>query len=131
VLRLKGKGTPGLRGGEHGDAHVEIHVRPHPKFKRLANDILLDLPITIDEAVLGGKIEVNTVSGRVSLQIPKGTSSGRIFRLKGKGVRNHTDGSVGDQLVTIRIVMPETVDDTLSYFLAEWRQKHAYDPGRD
>jgi len=81
--------------------------------------------------VLGGKIEVNTVSGRVSLQIPKGTSSGRIFRLKGKGVRNGADGTVGDQLVTIRIVMPEKVDDTLSYFLAEWRQKHAYDPGRD
>lgn len=131
VLRLKGKGTPGLRGGDHGDALVEIHVRSHPKFKRLGSDILLDLPITIDEAVLGGKIEVNTVSGRVSLQIPKGTSSGRIFRLKGKGVRNSADGSVGDQLVTIRIVMPETVDDTLSYFLAEWRQKHAYDPGRD
>ena len=131
VLRLKGKGTPGLRGGDQGDALVEIHVRSHPKFKRLGNDILLDLPITIDEAVLGGKIEVNTVSGRVSLQIPKGTSSGRIFRLKGKGVRNSADGNVGDQLVTIRIVMPETVDDTLSYFLAEWRQKHAYDPGRD
>ena len=131
VLRLKGKGTPGLRGGDHGDALVEIHVRPHPKFKRLGSDILLELPITIDEAVLGGKIEVNTVSGRVSLQIPKGTSSGRIFRLKGKGVRNSADGSVGDQLVTIRIVMPDKVDDTLSYFLAEWRQKHAYDPGRD
>jgi DnaJ-class molecular chaperone len=131
VLRLKGKGTPGLRGGDHGDALVEIRVRPHPKFKRLGNDILLDLPITIDEAVLGGKIEVNTVSGRVSLQIPKGTSSGRIFRLKGKGVRNSADGTVGDQLVTIRIVMPDKVDDSLSYFLAEWRQKHAYDPGRD
>jgi DnaJ-class molecular chaperone len=131
VLRLKGKGAPGLRGGDQGDALVEIRVRPHPKFKRLGNDILLDLPITIDEAVLGGKIEVNTVSGRVSLQIPKGTSSGRIFRLKGKGVRSGGDGTVGDQLVTIRIVMPDTIDDTLSYFLAEWRQKHAYDPGRD
>jgi DnaJ-class molecular chaperone len=131
VLRLKGKGTPGLRGGDHGDALVEIHVRSHPRFKRLGNDILLDLPITIDEAVLGGKIEVNTVSGRVSLQIPKGTSSGRIFRLKGKGVRNSADGSVGDQLVTIRIVMPETIDDTLSYFMAEWRTNNHYDPGRD
>ena len=131
VLRLKGKGTPGLRGGDFGDALVEIHIRPHPKFKRVGNDILLEVPITIDEAVLGGKIEVNTVSGRVALQIPKGTSSGRVFRLKGKGVRGHNDTSAGDQLVTIRIVMPENVDDTLSYFLAEWRQKHAYDPGRD
>jgi DnaJ-class molecular chaperone len=131
VLRLKGKGTPGLRGGENGDALVEIHVRPHPKFKRIGNDILLELPITIDEAVLGGKIEVATVSGRVALQMPKGTSSGRIFRLKGKGVRSATDGSMGDQLVTIRIVMPESVDESLSYFMAEWRQSHRYDPGRD
>ncbi|MBN9264512.1 MAG: DnaJ domain-containing protein [Hyphomicrobium sp.] len=131
VLRLKGKGAPGLRGGENGDALVEIHIRPHPKFKRLGNDILLELPITIDEAVLGGKIEVATISGRVALQIPKSTSSGRIFRLKGKGVRSATDGSVGDQLVTIRIVMPENVDESLSYFMAEWRQRNRYDPGRD
>lgn len=131
VLRLKGKGAPGLRGGENGDALVEIHIRPHPRFKRLGNDILLELPITIDEAVLGGKIEVATISGRVALQIPKSTSSGRIFRLKGKGVRSTTDGSVGDQLVTIRIVMPENVDESLSYFMAEWRQRNRYDPGRD
>ena len=131
VLRLKGKGAPGLRGGENGDALVEIHIRPHPKFKRLGNDILLELPITIDEAVLGGKIEVATISGRVALQIEQSTSSGRIFRLKGKGVRSATDGSVGDQLVTIRIVMPENVDESLSYFMAEWRQRNRYDPGRD
>jgi DnaJ-class molecular chaperone len=131
VLRLKGKGTPGLRGGENGDALVEIHVRPHAKFKRIGNDILLEVPITIDEAVLGGKIEVATISGRVSLQIPKGTSSGRIFRLKGKGVRTTTDVTPGDQLVTIRIVMPENVDESLSYFMAEWRQRNRYDPGRD
>jgi DnaJ-class molecular chaperone len=131
ILRLKAKGTPGLRGGENGDALVEIHVRPHAKFKRLGNDILLEVPITVDEAVLGGKIEVATISGRVALQIPKGTSSGRIFRLKGKGVRSTTDGSVGDQLVTIRIVMPDNVDESLSYFMAEWRQRNRYDPGRD
>jgi DnaJ-class molecular chaperone len=131
VLRLKAKGAPGLRGGENGDALVEIHVRPHAKFKRLGNDILLELPISIDEAVLGGKIEVATISGRVALQIPKGTSSGRIFRLKGKGVRSTTDGTFGDQLVTIRIVMPENVDESLSYFMAEWRQRNRYDPGRD
>ncbi len=131
VLRLKGKGTPGLRGGEHGDALVEIHVRPHPKFKRSGNDIHVEVPITIDEAVIGGKIEVATVSGRVALQIPKGTSSGRVFRLKAKGVRSHTDGTVGDQLVTIRIVLPDSVDDELSYFMSEWRKRHPYDPGRD
>ncbi|HVY44068.1 MAG TPA: DnaJ C-terminal domain-containing protein, partial [Hyphomicrobiaceae bacterium] len=76
------------------------------------------------------KIEVPTISGRVALQIPKATSSGRIFRLKGKGVRNLSTGVSGDQLVTVRIVLPEKVDDSLSYFLSEWRQKHSYDPGR-
>jgi DnaJ-class molecular chaperone len=130
VLRLKGKGAPGLRDGEPGDALVEIRVRPHSQFRRQGDDILLEVPITIDEAVLGAKIEVPTVSGRVALQVPKATSSGRVFRLKGKGVRNLTTGAHGDQLVTVRIVLPEKVDDSLAYFLSEWRQKHGYDPGR-
>lgn len=129
VLRLKGKGAPGVGGVEDGDALVEIKIKPHSDFKRQGDDILLDLPITIDEAVLGGKIEVPTPSGRVHLTIPKGTSSGKVFRLKGKGVRTKTGGH-GDELVTVRIVLPSDVDDSLSYFFSEWRQKNAYDPGR-
>ncbi|MFT3732253.1 MAG: J domain-containing protein [Hyphomicrobium sp.] len=129
VLRLKGKGAPGSVGSEAGDALVEIRVRPHPDFKRDGDDILLDLPVTLDEAVLGGRVEVPTPSGRVQLTLPKGTSSGKTFRLKGKGARGK-GGHVGDQLVTIRIVMPSEIDDSLSYFFSEWRQKHAYDPGR-
>jgi DnaJ-class molecular chaperone len=127
VLRLRGKGQPGF-GGEAGDALVEIRVRPHKHFRREHDDILYDLDIGIDEAVLGAKVEVPTVAGRVQLTIPKGTSSGRVFRLKGKGVRNLTTGATGDALVTVRIVLPETIDDGLSYFLAEWRKKHGYDP---
>jgi DnaJ-class molecular chaperone len=130
TLRLKGKGSPSLRGSEAGDALVEIRVRPHAHFKRTGDDIALDLPVTVDEAVLGAKIEVPTVSGRVQLSIPKGTSSGRVFRLKGKGVRNTTTGNTGDQLVTVRIVLPDTIDDKLAYFMSEWRQSHRYDPGR-
>jgi DnaJ-class molecular chaperone len=130
VLRLKGRGGPGIRGGEPGDALVEIRVRTHPHFKRQGDDILLDIPITLDEAVLGGKIEVPTAAGRVALNVPKGTGSGRAFRLKGKGARNPTTGLYGDQIVTVRIVLPETVDESLAYFLAEWRKKNAYDPGR-
>ncbi len=130
TLRLKGRGAPGRRGAEAGDALVEIRVRPHPTFKRVDDDIVLEVPITIDEAVLGAKIEVPTVSGRVQLTLPKGTSSGRIFRLKGKGVHNLTSGHTGDQLVSVRIVLPDTIDEGLSYFLSEWRQKHQYDPGR-
>lgn len=130
VLRLKGKGSPGARGSEAGDALVEIKVRPHQQFKRAGEDIALELPITIDEAVLGAKIEVPTVSGRVQLSIPKGTSSGRVFRLKGKGVHNSASNRTGDQLVTVRIVLPDTVDEKLAYFMSEWRQSHRYDPGR-
>lgn len=128
VLRLRGRGEPGLAGGETGDALVEVRIRPHRDFHREGDDIHLDLPITIDEAVLGGKVEVPTATGRVQLTIPKGTSSGQVLRLKGKGVRNGTTGATGDQLVTVHIVLPETIDEGLSYFLSEWRQKHRYDP---
>jgi DnaJ-class molecular chaperone len=130
TLRLKGQGSPSPRGSEAGDALVEIKVRAHASFKRSGDDILLELPITIDEAVLGAKIEVQTISGRVHVTIPKGTSTGRVFRLKGKGVHNTTTGNTGDQLVSVRIVLPETIDSELSYFMQEWRQKHSYNPGR-
>ncbi len=128
VLRLKGKGRASPRGGEPGDALVEIKVRTHRDFKRQGDDIVLDLAISIDEAVLGAKIEVPTATGRVALTVPKGTSSGTVFRLRGKGVRNLTTGASGDQLVTVRIVLPEAIDEQLAYFMSEWRQKNAYDP---
>jgi DnaJ-class molecular chaperone len=128
ILRLRGCGEPGVAGGESGDALVEIRVRPHREFRREGDDILIEVPITIDEAVLGGKVEVPTASGRVQLTIPKGTSSGQVLRLKGKGIRNAATGATGDELVTVRIVLPDTIDDSLSYFLTEWRQKHKYDP---
>ncbi len=130
VLRLKGKGQRGVGGAEAGDALVEVRVRPHPQFKREDDDILLEVPITIDEAVLGAKVEVPTISGRVQLSIPKGTSSGRVFRLKGKGVKSAGRAEPGDQLVSVKIVLPENIDDTLAYFFSEWRQKNRYDPGR-
>ncbi len=95
VLRLRGRGEPGMGEGEAGDALVEVRVRPHRDFERQGNDILLELPITIDEAVLGARIEVPTVSGRVHLTIPKGTSSGQVLRLKGKGVRSGPAGHGG------------------------------------
>jgi DnaJ-class molecular chaperone len=129
ILRLKGKGAPGMGGGAPGDALVEIKIKPHPYFKRDGDDILTEVPIAIDEAVLGGKVEIPTSTGRVQLTIPKGTSSGKTFRLKGKGVKGKS-GQYGDQLVNVRIVLPDVIDDSLSYFFSEWRQKHGYDPGR-
>lgn len=130
VLRLKGKGRPGLDGGPPGDALVEIRIRPHPVFKRVGDDLTCDCPLTLDEAVLGAKIEVPTLTGRVQLSIPPATSSGRVFRLKGKGVTNAATGLTGDQLVTVRIVLPETIDEGLAGFLRTWRETNGYDPGR-
>jgi len=126
LLRLKGKGRPGREGGPAGDALVEIAVRPHPFFRREGRDIVLELPITLDEAVLGGKVEVPTAGGRVTMTVPKGSSSGDTLRLKGKGV--HGKGAAGDQRVVLKIVSPPTVDDELERFMQEWRQNHGYDP---
>jgi DnaJ-class molecular chaperone len=126
LLRLKGKGRPGREGGPAGDALVEIAVRPHPFFRREGRDIVLELPITLDEAVVGGKVEVPTAGGRVTMTVPKGSSSGDTLRLKGKGVRGK--GAAGDQRVVLKIVSPPTVDEELQKFMSEWRERHRYDP---
>jgi DnaJ-class molecular chaperone len=128
VLRLKGKGKPGFGGGEAGDALVEIHVAAHPDFQRIGDDIHMSLPVSLDEAVLGGKIEVATPTGRLQLALPKGTSSGRLFRLKGKGVKSAATGERGALLIAVRIVMPTEIDDGLAYFMSEWKKKHPYNP---
>jgi DnaJ-class molecular chaperone len=123
VLRLKGKGRSGLGEGPPGDALVEVGVKPHPVFKREGNDIVVDLPISFDEAVLGGKVEVPTIGGRVAATVPAGSNTGQTLRLKGRGVKGK-----GDQLVKLTVMMPETVDDDLKSFAEEWRKTHAYDP---
>jgi DnaJ-class molecular chaperone len=125
VLRLKGKGMPGLGEGPPGDALVEIGVRPHPVFKREGNDIVVEVPISFDEAVLGGKVEVPTIGGRVAVTVPAGSNSGQTLRLKGRGVKGR-----GDQLVRLKVTMPETIDSDLKSFAEEWRKTHAYDPRR-
>lgn len=127
TLRLKGQGGPGYGGGPAGDAYVEISVRPHPRFTREGDDIVLVLPITIDEAALGGKVEVPTTTGRVTLSVPKGASGGRTLRLRGKGVKKRGGGH-GDQLVRLQIRLPDTIDDELAEFMEKWRAGHAYDP---
>jgi len=127
VLRLKGKGQPGLGGGEPGDALVEIEVGDHAMFSRDGLTIRSTLPISLDEAVLGGKVPVETVNGTVQLTIPKGTSSGQTFRLRGRGVEA-ASGETGDHLVTVEIVLPRKIDESLAYFMSEWRQTNAYNP---
>ena len=92
VLRLKGKGSPGLGEGGAGDALIEIGVRPHPVFKRDGDDIIVEVPITFDEAVLGGKVEVPTISGRVFATVPPGSNTGQTLRLKGRGIKRGGQG---------------------------------------
>ncbi|MGC2410313.1 MAG: J domain-containing protein [Methyloceanibacter sp.] len=129
VMRLKGKGMPGVGGGPSGDALVEILVRPHPVFKREGDDIVLEVPITFDEAVLGGKVEVPTIGGKVFATVPPGANSGQTLRLKGRGIKNK-GGKHGDQLVKLTVLMPDRIDEDLKAFAEEWRGKHGYDPRR-
>ena len=127
TLRLRGRGGAGYGGGPAGDALVTVQVQAHPVFRREEDDVAITLPITIDEAVLGGKVTAPTIDGPVSVTIPKGASSGRILRLRGRGV-GRANGSVGDALIELRIVAPEVIDTALSDFLQEWRKTHAHDP---
>jgi DnaJ-class molecular chaperone len=111
VLRLKGQGGSG-RGGPAGDVLVTVEVAPHPWFRREGDNLLVEVPVTPAEAVLGAAIEVPTlVEGPVVVTIPPGTSGGRKLRLKGKGVRNRKTGRHGDQLVVVRIVVPDQLSD--------------------
>jgi len=126
VLRLKGKGNPGLGEGQPGDALIEIGVKPHPVFKREGDDIVVEVPITIDEAVLGGKVEVPTIAGRVSVTVPPGANTGQTLRLKGRGIKRAR--AAGDQLVKLSIVLPDRIDDELKRFAETWRDGHRYDP---
>jgi len=128
MIRLKGKGHAGPQGTPPGDALVEIEVGTHPFFTRQDLDVHMDLPITIDEAVLGGKVEVPTIDGTVAMSVPKGASSGRIMRLKGRGISPRGGKKAGDQLVKLVIVMPPNVDDELETFMSKWKADHAYNP---
>ena len=103
-----------------------VNVAPHPLFKPDGADLRLDLPITLYEAVLGGKVRVPTLDGAVELAIPAGTNSGRTFRLKGKGLK--AKSGAGDLLATVRIVLPERVDDEFKELMKKWRDKKPYDP---
>jgi DnaJ-class molecular chaperone len=129
VLRLQGQGAPGRNGGPAGDALIEIHVAPHPFFRREGDDIHLDLPVTLGEAVLGGRVTVPTPTGPVSMAIPANANTGRVFRLKGKGAPR-PGGTHGDQYVTLRVVLPDGGDAELARFMREWAPQHPYDPRR-
>jgi len=127
-LRMKGQGMPGPAGGEPGDAFVEIHVEAHPFMRREGLDIHLDLPITLHEAVLGGKVRVPTIDGPVNATVPAGSSGGTTLRLKGRGIMTPKGGRRGDQLIKLRVMLPEAGGtEKLAEFLKTWQPEN-YDP---
>jgi DnaJ-class molecular chaperone len=128
TLRLKGQGMPGFEGGPPGDAYVEVHVQPHGLFERKDSNVHVELPVTLAEAVLGGKIEVPTIDGPVSMTVPKGSNSGTTLRLKGRGILDPQSGQRGDQYVRLKVVLPKAADPELEELVRRWAQDHPYDP---
>ncbi len=122
ILRLKGQGLAGFGGAADGDAYVEVLVDPDPVFRRQKNDIHVDVPVTLSEAVLGGRIEAPTIDGMVNVTVPKGSNTGTQLRLKGKGLKSGDKGTGprGDQFVHLRVVLPNKPDRDLIRFLEEW-----------
>ena len=126
IIRLKGQGMAGIGGGPAGDALIAILVKPHPVFKRDGNDIKSVLPITLAEALNGGPVQVETITGPVNLKIPKHSSTGRILRLRGKGVQGTPQQ--GDHLVELQVMIPPSPDAALETFVADWEREHPYNP---
>ena len=127
TLRLRGKGQPGIGGGATGDALIEIKVAPHKFFLRVGDDIRIDVPITLKEAVLGAKIKVPISAGSVTMTVPKGANTGTVLRLKGQGVAR-ANGSQGDQFITLRVILPTAPDAALENFIKEWKPTSEQNP---
>jgi len=126
-IRLKGQGEPGFGGGPAGDILINVKVKTDPLFVRDGKNILLELPISLPEAVLGAKVAVPTVDGTVNLKIPAGSNTGSTLRLKGKGIGKKGSTARGDQLVKLKVVLPEEQDPELKELISEWSKDHQYD----
>lgn len=125
VLRLKGQGSPGRAGA--GDALIELSLRPHPTFRREADVLVMDLPVSVPDAVLGGKVQAPTPEGPVTLSVPKGSNSGSTLRLKKRGLAD-AHGHRGDLLARLVVTLPEPPDETLESFAETWRAERPYTP---
>lgn len=127
TLRLKGKGARGTGKGGSGDALIEVEVLPDRRFTRDGDDISLEVPISLAEAVLGGKIPVLTPTGSVTMSVPKGSNTGTTLRLKGKGAPRRGGGH-GDQFVRLKVVLPKPPDPELEAFVANWAKGKDFNP---
>jgi DnaJ-class molecular chaperone len=130
VIRLKGQGRPSASAGPNGDALVTIDFVPHPHFRAEGDTLRTDVPVTLDEAVLGGKVRVPTLDGPVTMSIPANSSGGRTLRLKGKGLPK-ANGERGDLLVTLKIMLPEGGDRDLEALMKKWRETNRYSVRED
>ena len=127
-LRVAGKGNAGTHGAPAGDLYITVRVEDHPFFRRDADDILITVPVRIDEAGLGTKIEVPTIDGRAQLKIPQGTKNGQKFRMREKGVQNSRTAARGDQIVEIVVQAPEVHDERTKELLREYATLNPADP---
>ncbi len=125
-IRIKGRGGEGRNGGPAGDVLIHVAVAPHPIFSRDGNDLKMDLPVTLKEAVLGAKVPVPTLTGTVSLSIPANSNTGAVLRLKGKGIPARGHEAAGDLYVRLAVTLPEKPDAELKTFAERW--KTDYDP---
>ncbi|HEY2180024.1 MAG TPA: J domain-containing protein [Caulobacteraceae bacterium] len=125
VLRLKGQGSPGRAGA--GDALIELVLRPHPRFRREGEVLVMDVPISVPDAVLGGKVQAPTPDGPVTLNVPKGSNTGSTLRLRQRGLAD-SRGRRGDLLARLVVTLPETADEKLETFAEEWRRDRPYAP---
>ena len=131
MLRLKGQGMPGYDGGEPGDAFVELHIEPHAFFRRKDDDIHVEVPVTLKEAILGARIEVPTISGPVKMTIPKSANTGQTLRLREKGIRNRKTGQHGHQFITLKVVLPAGEEPDLAAFLETWQPRSQDAPRKE
>ncbi len=131
TLRLKEQGMPGFGGGPAGDAYVELHVEPHPYFRRKDGNIHVEVPVTLKEAVLGARIKVPTIGGPVTMTIPEGSNSGTTLRVRDRGIRNRKSGQRGHQFISLKVVLPAAEDPALAAFLKTWQPKTEQDPRKE
>jgi DnaJ-class molecular chaperone len=126
TIRVKGRGGAGQGGGPNGDILLTVSVAPHPTMTRDGNDIRMDLPVTLKEAILGGKVPAPTLTGNVSLTVPPNSNTGTTLRLKGKGIAAHGGSAAGDLYVRLVVTLPDRPDEALRSFAGSWAA--IYDP---
>ena len=128
-IRLAGQGGQGGNGGGSGDLYLRVRVKPHPLYQRDGDDLRMDLPVAIHEALLGAEVTVPTLKGRVSLRIPPETQNGRTIRLAGQGMPR-AGGAFGDLFVTVKVVLPTKLSEEDKDAIRELATRHPEDPRR-